>query len=224
MSDTNGNLYTGTGVYLQTWLSTAGANTTYAFVVKWYDQGMDAPFTNIYQYTTGSQPTYNVAGKYVDFGYTGAPQTNCYLNLPVISSLTGNPSFTITVKLNNVVQQNSYWFEMGTQGSSGCITIGYGGGIRCYFYGPDFNTSTSMTGQSTYTFTRTVPANTAQFYYNTVLTSSQAATANLAVTSTAGYIGCNSNGGPGGFAGQIFCLYVANTAFSNGDRAILEAT
>jgi len=223
MSDTNGNLYTGTGVYLQTWLTSAGANTTYAYVVKWYDQGRGAAFNTLYQNSTGSQPTYNVAGKYVDFGYTGAPQTNCYFNMPVISSLTGNPGFTVTVKLNNVVQQNSYWFEMGTQGGSGCITISYGGGIRCYFYGPDFNTSNPMTGQSTYTFTRTVPANTANFYYNTVLKNSQAATANLAVTSTAGYIGCNSGGGPGGFAGQIYCLYVANIPFSDSDRGIIES-
>ena len=104
-SDICGNLgtgYLGTGQPVSTWLSNAGANTTYAFVSKWYGQGMDVSFNCATQYTLASQPVYDVANGLLNFGYTtsaNAPSGwtsnagNAYFNLPNGAYPIGDSSF-----------------------------------------------------------------------------------------------------------------------------------
>jgi hypothetical protein len=50
-------------------------NAAYAYVTKWYDQGMDLSFNSATQYTLGSQPIYDVANGLINFGYVGAGAT-----------------------------------------------------------------------------------------------------------------------------------------------------
>ena len=93
-ADVCGNVgtgYLGTGQSVSDWLSVNGANTTYAYVTKWYDQGMDNSFNSATQYTLASQPIYDVANGLINYGYTSsvvAPSSwtsnagNAYLLLP----------------------------------------------------------------------------------------------------------------------------------------------
>ena len=74
-ADVSGNLgtgYLGTGQSVSAWLTANSANTTYAYVTKWYNQGMDLSFNSATQYTLGSQPIYDVANGLINFGYVGA--------------------------------------------------------------------------------------------------------------------------------------------------------
>jgi hypothetical protein len=108
-SDVNGNLFTGpnsTGQSVSSWLSSNGTITSYAYVVKWYDQGMDLSFNNVYQYTTTYQPIYDVNYKVVNFGYTGngggMPTLQAgYLNLPLNAFPVLDSSFTVVTKCYN---------------------------------------------------------------------------------------------------------------------------
>jgi len=115
-ADVYGNLYTGygnTGARVQDWLAQNAANTTYAYVTKWYSQGMDICFNSATQYVLGSQPIYDVALQLINFGYTGtangstaAPQTNCYLNLPIGALPYGDASYSYTTRhLNTTTSQ-----------------------------------------------------------------------------------------------------------------------
>jgi hypothetical protein len=86
----------------------AGANTTYAFVSKWYGQGMDASFNSATQYTTASQPIYDVANGVINFGYTGtgggvAAINPAFMNLPNNSMPFGqtDSSFSVVTKYWN---------------------------------------------------------------------------------------------------------------------------
>jgi len=104
-SDICGNLgtgYLGTGQPVSTWLANAGANTTYAYVTKWYGQGMDTSFNAATQYTLASQPVYDVSYGLINFGYTtsaNAPSSwtsnagNAYFDLPNGAYPIGDSSF-----------------------------------------------------------------------------------------------------------------------------------
>jgi len=105
-SDICGNMgtgYLGTGQSVSSWLSSNSANTTYAFVTKWYDQGMDVSFNSATQYTLTNQPTYDVSYGVVNYGYTGgigisSPNTQCYLSLPNSAFPYGNSAFTYSIR------------------------------------------------------------------------------------------------------------------------------
>uniref|UniRef100_A0A6C0HTG9 Glycine-rich domain-containing protein n=1 Tax=viral metagenome TaxID=1070528 RepID=A0A6C0HTG9_9ZZZZ len=114
-SDISGNLYTGpnsSGITITSWLSSNNAPTTFAYLTKWYDQGMDLSFNNAYQFTAASQPIYDVIYKVINFGYTGAgggipaPQAG-YLKLPLNAFPILDTSFTVVTKYLNWGNNNS---------------------------------------------------------------------------------------------------------------------
>jgi hypothetical protein len=74
-ADVCGNLgttYLGTGTSVAAWLTANGANTTYAYVTKWYNQAMDICFNSATQYTLANQPIYDVTSNIMNFNYAGA--------------------------------------------------------------------------------------------------------------------------------------------------------
>ena len=88
-ADVFGNLgtqYLGTGQSVSAWLSANSANTTYAYVTKWYNQGMDASFNSATQYNINAfsmtvpaahtinnpQPIYDVSYGVINFGFVGS--------------------------------------------------------------------------------------------------------------------------------------------------------
>jgi len=74
-SDICGNMgtgYLGTGQSVSSWLSSNSANTTYAFVTKWYDQGMDVSFNSATTSSSSPQAIYDVSYGLVNLGYSGA--------------------------------------------------------------------------------------------------------------------------------------------------------
>ena len=90
-ADVLGNLgtqYLGTGMPLVAWLSMNGANTNYAYVTKWYNQGLDASFNSAFQYVLGSQPVYEVGNRVVNFGYAsfGAAYPSTWANTSTASN------------------------------------------------------------------------------------------------------------------------------------------
>ena len=113
-ADVCGNLgtgYLGTGQSVSSWLTTNGATTTYAFVTKWYNQGMDISFNSVYQYATGYQPIYDVANGVINFGYTGGTGVSAiypgYFNLPINAFPANDSSFTCTTRYYNYGTLNS---------------------------------------------------------------------------------------------------------------------
>ena len=130
-SDICGNMgtgYLGTGQSASSWLNANGANTTYAFVTKWYSQGMDTSFNCATQNTTTLQPIYDVSYGLINFAYTGsaggivAPQAG-YLNLPNGSFPVNDSSFTIVSKIGNfnTSYQGQLFFAGGSSGTGGFI-------------------------------------------------------------------------------------------------------
>jgi len=74
-ADVSGNLgtqYMGTGQSVKEWLTANGANTTYAYVTKWYSQGMDTSFNSLFGYNIANQPIYDVVNGLINFGYVGS--------------------------------------------------------------------------------------------------------------------------------------------------------
>jgi len=135
-ADVCGNLgtgYLGTGVPVWAWLAENGANTQYAYVTKWYDQAMDICFNCATQYTTGSQPIYDVSYGLINFGYTGAaggvvaPQTNCFLNLPNGALPFGDSTFSVVTRLwNNTAPAASYYpYPVGGGTGSNLASFGF---------------------------------------------------------------------------------------------------
>ncbi len=105
------------GYSVSNWLSDTGANTTYAFVTKWYDQGMDLSFNCASQYAIAYQPMYDVTNKVINFGYTsGGPGLGGvaalnpgYFNIPTNGFPMGinDCSFTVVTKYWNYGTLNS---------------------------------------------------------------------------------------------------------------------
>ena len=125
-SDICGNIgtgYLGTGLSVSNWLSVNGANTTYAYVTKWYNQGMDVSFNSATQYNTLYQPIYDVNFGVINFGYWGAGTGGTstvsnggvaalnagYLNLNRNSMPygTNDPSFTYITRFWNYGTNNA---------------------------------------------------------------------------------------------------------------------
>jgi len=118
-SDICGNMgtgYMGTGQSVSTWLSGQAANTTYAFVTKWYGQGMDVSFNSAYQYTTNYQPLYDVSNGFLNFGYnfqtgtasslTNWTNSNCAISNTVF--YTGsNPTYQLPTGYGNYCYINT---------------------------------------------------------------------------------------------------------------------
>ena len=132
-ADVCGNLgttYLGTGTSVSAWLAANGANTTYAYVTKWYDQAMDICFNSATQYSLGSQPIYDVANGLINFGYTTgvvAPSAwtsnagNAFFNLPNGAYPYNDTSYNYTFKHYNysIPASGSYCGWFGSTGGGG---------------------------------------------------------------------------------------------------------
>ena len=237
-SDISGNLktgYGGTGTTLSSWLTTQGGQTTYAFVSKWYDQSVTCTNHGT-QTTTSSQPIYDVAKKIINFGYTGSsfgivsPQTNCFMNIPDKSIPYGTSSYTVTMKhmytSNNV---NGGWLGGGidaygptrdptnTQNNFRYDTTTYNN----YWYGNDITTGTFTIGNIvTFKYDNTTTGTT--LYQNGISTPTINRTGRTGDNYTYNRIGSTTYSEY--LNGQMYYLYMFNSALSDADRIIIEAT
>jgi len=129
-ADVNGNLgtdYLATGQSLSSWLTSMGGSTSYAYVAKWYDQGMDSSFNCAVQLNLTKQPIYDVANKVVNFGYTGgsggvvSPTTNNFLSFPLsIGFPPGDTSVTSLFKVYNIETGSTNGvFQIGPNNTTG---------------------------------------------------------------------------------------------------------
>ena len=243
-ADVYGNLFTGygnTGTSVKEWLSSNASNTTYAYVTKWYNQGMDICFNSATQYVLGSQPIYEVANQVINFGYTGgsggsvvAPQTNAFLNLPNGALPYGDASYSYTVRHGNTT-----WASYGGFVSGGINAVNYGFligyGANSGTYQQEWN-GTKITNLGTIAINNVVSAqytstgNTTSNYWTLYTNGTQISTAN----SLPGYIRIQTigNNGIGGNIAwntpycnaQFYNVYYFSNAISSSDRLLLENT
>lgn len=227
--DTTGNnigdQYLGTGTSLSSWLTANNANTTYAFITKWYDQGMDVSFNSAVQNTTNIQPIYELSNKILNFGFTGAPQTNCFFTLNN-GTIPYTGSYTVALKhgamsngiggfcgggtnasgsrSNNFRRNNdtyvNYWWGNDFISSSGVFNSA--GNILCWIY----NTSTT---------------NTALYLNGSTTNSGSKNRTGWNCTNNNGFIGRTTNGTSECINGKLEFLYLFNSVLSNQDRSLL---
>jgi len=221
-SNTNGNLTTGfggTGTTLSSWLTTQGGQTTYAFVSKWYDQSVTHTNHGT-QTTTSSQPIYDVANKLINFGYTGSPNTNCSFILPDGTIPYGNSSYTVTIKHKNISVGG--WIGSGTNTAS---SLGNnfrinGSQYLNYWTGNDFGAGTYAVG-NVVTFKYDNVSTSTILYLNSTSVGSMNRTARASTTAnnTIGTTVYNEY-----LNGLLYYVYSFNSALSDADRIIIEAT
>ena len=233
-SDICGNMgtgYLGTGQSVSTWLSGQAANTTYAFVTKWYGQGMDTSFNCATQYITTAQPIYDVSYGLINFGYTGAgggvaaPQTGCYLSLPNGAFPYNNTAFTYSTRWYNFSSSdNQSFFSAGTI-AGGMVAMYYfysGSNYQLGIYNGTSLNSTSLSYYPSSSWTAIYDGTTNLYSYiagTNTFTGTQGARNQ---ENTNNQIG----GGAQGYTGkiQMYDFYVFSTAISSADRALIEAT
>ncbi len=256
-SDICGNMgtgYLGTGQSISTWLANNGANTTYAFVSKWYNQGMDVSFNCATQYTIASQPIYDVANGLINFGYTTsvvAPSGwasnagNAYFNLPdgaypYCPTANYDTSYSFIHRHGQAVLPGSpnTIYSGGTSGTSTTIGLMFWNGYDSWWNSNDYQTGAgtalinqvvteqySATGIASTGGTRSIFINSPST--TTSYTSSNAAVRkNPAINNTIGYNIIATSYGNSNF--QMNYFYILNTAIDNtnnhSDRLILENT
>ena len=212
-SDICGNLgtgYMGTGQSVSTWLSGNAANTTYAYVTKWYNQGMDVSFSCATQYTTTFQPIYDVSNGVINYGYTGGTGVSAlnigYLNLPTNSFPINDSSFTVITKYYNNAygNNNSQQFLLSLNNSFNYLAINnniYPGFNFGTAYGTSVgllpllpSTSTSLTYKYTSWTTSGTLAPNIQIYQNgTASTGTAPNSASTVVNSTSAHTYTQAN-------------------------------
>jgi len=238
-SDISGNMgtgYLGTGQSLSNWLSSNGANTTYAYVTKWYGQGMDVSFNSATQYTVGSQPIYEVANGLINFGYQGiAPGNSYFFNLPNYALPYGDTSYTVTARHGVLNAGNNTALISSTPGPSGNPTysqninfIGTWGDntYRTLWWGNDFTPSATGSTNNVVTSKYTAGSLGLRYIYvntNTVYSGNGSGLARQQQP-TNNYIGTGTNTAFGPCNAQIYNMYISNIALSDADRAIVEST
>ena len=251
-ADVCGNLgigYLGTGQSLKNWLLSwgtgGGNNTNYAYVVKWYDQGMDICFNSAIQYTWGNQPIYDLSTGCVNFGYTGssggstsAPQIDCYLNLPQGALPSGNASYTYTTNLGYAAQ---YTVGQPSNVYSSVITGGTGVSARAYtltlinsnitsdWYGTGTVSLTNAWNSSTnrLAITSQYASGTGTIFLNNTGSTPNITTNGLGTRNQDtcnNVIGANISWANGGYNGQMYNMFVFDSVISNSDRLIIEST
>ena len=234
-SDICGNMgtgYLGTGQSVSSWLSSNSANTTYAFVTKWYNQGMDVSFNSATQYTTTLQPIYDVSNGLINFWYTGAgggvvsPSTSyTVLAMPDGAFPYNNTAYTYSTR----------WYNLTTTSNQSLFQAGTGNGMTSlyFFTNPDFQLGTyGLTSLDSYgppaavyspnsTWTATYDGTTNLYSY----VSSNTYTATVGTrgqTSTSNYIGGMAQSYYGKF--QMYDFYAFSTVINTSDRNLIEAT
>ena len=242
-----GTQYLGTGQSLSSWLTTNAANTTYAYVTKWYDQGMDISFNCATQYTLASQPIYDVSYGVINFGYQGvgggvsAPATQCYLNLPNGAFPYGDSSFSYITKIWNT-SGTSFNLFMGAGGVTGSNNN------AMYFDIRSNNTVNTYVGQINLNGAANASNNVVALTYNNAGGTSsrvfflysynngsetQLATGNptsvMTQYNTYNFLGGGnwSSGGiqsGAGLNGQMYYFYAFSTALGTTDRSVIQTT
>ena len=239
-SDICGNLgtgYMGTGQSVSTWLSGNAANTTYAFVTKWYNQGMDVSFNCATQYTTTSQPIYDVSNGLLNFGYTGAgggvsaPQTNCYLNLPNGALPYSDASYTISFRHWNIPTTGNFGFINGglNNANANCLCIRTNSNAYFEYWGNyNFSVSSSIVPNNVISSTYVSSSSQQPFYVNSSLITTGTMASPRTQVNTSNFIGVTntSTTSPGSeyINGQIYNMYIFNSSLGTTDRQIVEAT
>lgn len=233
-ADTYGNMgteYLGTGTSLSSWLITAGASINYAYVTKWYDQGMDFSFNCAIQKNNDQQPIYDVSHRLINFGYQGAeggvaaPTMNCYLNLPDYTFPILDTSYTIIIKNYNITKSGtSYFYASGSVANNKTNNLYY-----------DYNSSTYSQNWTSnkYDISNTIITNaiittkysagstgTRYFYINNNIYSGGTKVARSQSYSN-NAIGYYYNGSQFGNH-QMYYMYIFSTALSDADRNLIE--
>ena len=242
-ADICGNMatgYLGTGQSVTNWLTTNGANTTYAYVTKWYSQGMDISFNCATQYTIASQPIYDVSTGVINYGNTtagygiAAPQTNCYLNLPNATFPVGDASFSLIFSYYNLSNTGSgTFFTAGTTGTSSANMSLFTNGSNYYYscWNDDY-TFTPVPSNTTAKTTVTLKyaPNAGAGVSNAFVNGSAAGTASKtavrahATTAINNCIGYTPSAYQGYMNGSMGYLYIFNSAVTDADRNLIEAT
>jgi hypothetical protein len=211
IADTTGNYTVSTGGTYATWI---GASTGY--VTQWWDQsGKNAHAT---QSTTGSQPIFNTASKFIDF------KTTAWFSMPNGTVPFNNTNYTIVTKHNTINNnQGCLW------GSGGYGTVRYvnaleraGGNYAQYWWGDDAGASPYAVGNivtSKYNNTvgRTIYVNgTSAGTNNSLLRNS---------TNVNNTIACDWRGGGAGvfLNGELYYLQIYGSVFSDSDRGVAES-
>ena len=168
----------------------------YAYVTKWYNQGMDASFNSATQYTTTLQPIYDVINGLINFGYAPsgdgtvnngnvpAPQIIGFFNLPdraypgISASVTTDASYAYVLRHGNLNNGTSTvaLFSGGQNvlGKANSLIIN-ANSLTGYYYnwwsGNDLKSTASSTGNNnvvstTYNSTGSTGMGTRTFYLN----------------------------------------------------------
>lgn len=252
-ADSYGNLWTqygNTGTPLSQWLYTKGGSQTYAYVTKWYDQGMDTSFNCATQYNTTLQPVYDTSNILINFGYTSggaiAPANwssntgNTYFNLPNASLPLGDSSYTVTAKLLAMsTAANVNIISAGANSTGNTLGLAYnfhgsGGGYYHDWFAtagtPITTTVYTLPETITYRYATTGSTSTNYVYVNVNNGTTASVLPGGLRNTTAGncYLGNNLNGVAGSYAtplnSQLYTLYVFNSYLSDTDRQLIETT
>lgn len=238
-ADVCGNLgtgYLGTGEPVVAWLAANNANTSYAYVTKWYDQAMDICFNSATQYTLGSQPVYDVSWQIINFGYNGAngngvaaPQTG-WLNLPNSTLSTGDLPYTYSGR-HGTLNGQSCLLSGGTAGGNQALSLTayYTSSTASYFiswYGVSMNGGTGVGTYAPNTVVSTTyttgGSNAVLRYGGTVYAwnpgSVHTMTANNHTIGQLNASGWNNTGG----ATTLYNMFLYNTVLSTPDLSYIE--
>ena len=236
-----GTCYLGTGQSVSSWLISNGANTTYAYVTKWYNQGMDVSFNSF----TGSitqNPIYDVSYGVVNFGYTTTGAYPAGWNQNTTMNVNNNAfpysdmSYSYTFRHWNLVPgSNGCVLQTGFDtGSTGvqftgvamlCNSTGYTvdwetNGIATHNY---LYSAVPYAANNVYSTTYTSGTKIRNLYINGTGNSDSSALASvrnqLPNNNVVGT--CNSIGW---FYGQLYNLYAFQSALSSADRQLVEST
>lgn len=189
---------------LDTWL---GADT--AYVRTWYDQSGNARHAT--QTNTTYQPTLDLTNRLVDFAGTK------YFDLPSDAMPGANSSSTIVLK--HGTWSGSHLFSSGPQSTTTDSNNLYKSStsyVNNWGTGSAFTFGTVTTGN---VITIKYDQTNRTAYTNGTSTSTQASTSHNQQSGSS-YLG--GVGSSNSFDGQLYFFYVANSAFSNADRAIPE--
>ena len=234
-SDVFGNMgtgYMGTGQSVSSWLTAAGANTMYAFVVKWYNQGMDVSFNCATQYTIGSQPIYDVSNGLINLGYTGAGggvasiNAGAFMNLPDGALPYKDDSYSYTYKYKNIDNVstgiNAIIVAGGTAANSTMLAISVNGSL---WYNNDSTVLYSYNSDSVITNAYQTGGNN-RYYWKNGVSIKDTNTGTRAQTNLYNYINNSNNAGWSKANLQLYYMYVFNSSLTPlvNDRTLVEAT
>jgi hypothetical protein len=208
-ADPSGNLgqgINGSGTSLTTWL---GAAT--GFVTIWYDQS--GAGNNATQTTTASQPKIDSTNKWIDFS------GNLSFNLPDGTVPFNNSNYTVTVRHNNISEYGG-WLGSGTYFQDNLVNAfrshvtGY---VNIWWSNDIYIEQNTRVIGNRVTFK--YDGSNRYGYVNGTLNVTQASS-NRASTAINNTIGVTRNSEF--LNGELYYLFIFNSALSDADRAVVE--